>query len=115
MQKFKALVAGIAVATAVCTLMPAQAQSFSESFYNPIGDDSGGCAAAVYNEDHYSPDYINYWEIPTLANGESITLRSRLQAPWGTSPGGSNFDLTFTCQDGTISGGANYIGYWYMN
>jgi hypothetical protein len=115
MQKLKALLTGIAAVTILSSAMSTQAQTYGDGD-NPF--EEGGCSAAVYNEETYSPYQIYSWAVPDLANGQSVDVDAGLTRfdPFTgqaivSGPGGQNMWLTFTCNNGVISGGANY-GYW---
>lgn len=112
MQKLKALLTGIAAVTVLSSAMSTQAQTYGD---NPFGE--GGCSAAVYNEETYSPYQVYSWAVPDLANGQSVDVDASVTRfdpytgqPIVSGPGGG-LVLTFTCNNGVISGGSNF-GYW---
>ncbi|MFG6416497.1 hypothetical protein ACG02S_21615 [Roseateles sp. DC23W] len=80
----------------------------SQPYYAPSYDEDGGCREAGYAEDDMR--FYSSWNIPALADGESVTVTGTVQvmggtwtAPWPEPEPWSGSDYTFTCNNGTIS------------
>ncbi|MGV7206909.1 hypothetical protein ACLB1G_03525 [Oxalobacteraceae bacterium A2-2] len=113
MKKLYAAVTAALLSTLIA--LPAEA-GYTPTYYNP-GED-GGCNAAAYFED-WSGNESYTWNIPALADGESIDVGAD-KYWWNNSgyyflPADQYYSpkATFTCNNGTISGGGN--GYWAGN
>ncbi len=77
----------------------------SQSYYAPSYED-GGCREAAYMEDDST--FFTYWNIPALADGESVSVAGTQQwmhwtAPWAPPEPWSSSEYTFTCNNGTLS------------
>lgn len=85
------------------------------SFYNPDYDVEGGCALASSNDQDWYQN--NNWQIPALANGQSIWVQST--ATWYNGASAQGYYATFYCTDGTIWTNdvwyyePAYQPYWY--
>jgi hypothetical protein len=117
MQKSKILLAALSAAV-LFGASPVKAQTSGSSYYNPSGDQDG-CNAATYAEPWDSMYQWWYWDVPALANGESVGVANSVY--WWNSyssgwiPAEENPNpvwLNFTCNYGVIGGGAG-MGYWW--
>ena len=115
MQKSKILLAALSAA-ALFGAAAAQAQTSGSTYYTPSGDD--GCNAATYAEAWDNINHWWYWDVPSLANGESVTLPNSVSwwNSWGSGwiPAEENSNatwLTFSCNYGYIN--TNGYGYWW--
>jgi hypothetical protein len=97
----------------------AVATLFGSAAVRAQSTEDGSCARGIYYEEYLSSNETWDFDVPYLANGESVTVDhgTWVYNVWtgGTyypvGQGGGGAPLTFTCNYGYISGGSSY-GFW---
>jgi hypothetical protein len=93
--------------TGAFAVIPTIADSYQGSNYYSPAEEGGGCRTADYMEEDFAAGVLYGWSIPDLADGESVTISSNPYPQNGYAAG----DFTFTCNNGTLSGGSPF-GIW---
>jgi hypothetical protein len=108
MKKNKLLACAVPLLFALAT-----GTASAASLNNPDGGGTGGCGASSYSGEGWGGGYFANFEIPAIANGESVTVGSSVYYSSGSPPGYTT--ATFSCSGGILyySGTWDYDYTWY--